>query len=255
MISKKKIKIFKIIIFILAIVMLIALTIYLFPIMNKLLKPDGREAFKAEIEKSGFIGMLLLFGLQASQIFLPILPGEPIEVLAGMCYGSIGGLAFITISVFIITTIIFFTVRKLGRSFVYEIFSEDKVKKLENSKFFKNPKKIEYIMIILFLIPGTPKDILVYLAGLMPIKPFKFILISTIARFPSVISSTIAGDTLASGNWHISILIYLITFAIVGILVFIINKLDKSKVTSHLLSTIKEEKIKSNNKTFNTTRI
>ena len=73
--------------------------------------------------------MMLLFGLQAAQIFLPILPGEPIEILAGMCYGWVGGLIFITVSVSIITTAIFFIVRKLGRNFVISICSEDKIKK------------------------------------------------------------------------------------------------------------------------------
>ena len=61
-------------------------------------------------------------------------------------------------------------------------------------------------MLILFLIPGTPKDLLVYVAGLLPIKPIKFILISTFARFPSVITSTLAGDRLAIGDWKMSII-------------------------------------------------
>ena len=74
---------------------------------------------------------------------------------------------------------------------------ECKVEKIENSKVFQNPKKIEFIMLILFLIPGTPKDLLVYVAGLLPIKPLKFIIISTFARFPSVITSTLAGENVA----------------------------------------------------------
>ena len=70
-------------------------------------------------------------------------------------------------------------VRKLGKKFVYDFCDEEKVKKIENSKIFKNPKKIEWIMIILFLIPGTPKDLLVYIAALLPINPLRFIIIST----------------------------------------------------------------------------
>ena len=120
--------------------------------------------------------MAALFGLQFAQIFLIVIPGEPIEILAGMCYGGIGGLIFITISAAIITTMIVFLVRKLGRKFVYDFCSEEKIKKIENSKLFKNTKKIELIMIILFMVPGTPKDLLVYIAALLPIKPLRFIL-------------------------------------------------------------------------------
>ena len=103
------------------------------------------------------------------------------------------------------------------------------MEKIENSKLFQNPKKIEFIMLILFLIPGTPKDLLVYVAGLLPIKPLKFILISTFARFPSVITSTLAGEQLAIGDWKMSIVLYGIILIFVAILVFIINKLDKDK--------------------------
>ena len=185
--------------------------------------------------------MLTLFGLQVAQIFLFILPGEPLEILAGMCYGGIGGTIFITVSVFIITSAVFFTVRKLGRKFVYDFCSEERVKKIENSKLFKNPKKIEFIMMILFLIPGTPKDLLVYIAGLLPIKPLRFILISTFARLPSVISSTFAGSNLVVGDWKMSIIIYAVTFLIVGAVIFVINKLDKSKTTSEAIKTFQKE--------------
>lgn len=179
---KKKIQLFKIILSFLALCIIIGLVIYLIAVMQNLSTVEGQIDFKNKVSKSGLIGFLMLFGLQVAQIFLIILPGEPIEILAGMCYGGWGGLIFITISVFIITTIIFFLVRKLGRKFVYDICSEEKIKKIENSKLFKNPKKIEWILIILFMIPGTPKDLIVYISGLLPIKPLRLILISTFAR-------------------------------------------------------------------------
>lgn len=236
---KTKIKIFKIIIMILVIALLIGITIYLFPVIKNLSTSEGQMEFKNKVNESGFLGMLTLFGLQVAQIFLFILPGEPLEILAGMCYGGIGGTIFITVSVFIISTAIFFIVRKLGRKFVYDFCSEEKVKKIENSKLFKNAKKIESIMLILFIIPGTPKDLLVYIAGLLPIKPFRFIMISTFARLPSVVSSTFAGSNLVAGDWKMSIIIYAMTFLIVGIGIFIINKFDKNKTTSELIKALK----------------
>ena len=121
----------------------------------------------------------------------------------------------------------------------YGAKDEDKVKKIENSKLFQNPKKIEMIMLILFLLPGTPKDLLVYIAGLLPIKPSRFILISTFARFPSVISSTLAGANIAVGDWKLGIILYAIIVIAVAILAFIYQKFDKEKITSEALKTIK----------------
>ena len=238
---KTKIKIFRIVLAIIAVAIIVGVLCYLIPVMKNLSTIEGQENFKNKVNESGFIGLLMLFGLQVAQIFLFILPGEPIEILAGMCYGGWGGLLFITISVCIITTGIFFLVRKLGRKFVYDFCDEEKVKKIENSKLFRNPKKIEWIMIILFMIPGTPKDLLVYIAGLLPIKPLRFILISTFARLPSVVSSTFAGNTLMRGDWKSTLAIYGITFLLVGIVIFIINKFDKSKVTQEALKSIQDD--------------
>ena len=143
------------------------------------------------------------------------------------------------VSAFIISTTIFFLVRKIGRKFVCDFCDSKKVAKIEKSKIFQNPKRIEMIMLILFLIPGTPKDLMVYIAGLLPIKPIKFILISTFARFPSVISSTLAGENFAVGDWKMSIIIYVVVFLIVGIIIFFINKFDKNKTTDEVLKAIK----------------
>ena len=184
----------------------------------------------------------MLLGLELAQILMPIIPGEPIEILAGMCYGTLGGFVFITISVLLITTFIFFMVRKFGRDFLYTMISKEKIDKIENSKLFKNPKKIEYIMLILFFIPGTPKDLLTYIAGILPINPLRFILISTLARFPSTISSTIAGSTLVEGNWYIGIEMYVIIFVIVGIIMLLAKKFDKSNITKEILEESKKVK-------------
>ena len=237
---KKKSKILKIFLTILAIAIVVGIIIYLVPIVKNIATPEGRIQFKEKIDKLGIWGVLLLFVLQLVQIFLIIIPGEPIEILAGMCYGTVGGLVFITISSAIITTLIILLVGKFGRKFVYEFFTKERIDKIENSKMFKNPKRLEWIMIILFLIPGTPKDLIVYIAALLPIKPVRFIIISTLARFPSIISSTLAGASIATGNWKVSIFIYLITFAIIGVAILIINKFDKSKAAEDVLESMKE---------------
>ena len=235
----KKVKAFKFSLFIIVVIILIVLTSHLFPIMKNLSTIEGQIEFKNRVSNMGAMGYLVLFGLQFAQMFLAILPGEPIEVLAGMYYGTFGGLIFIFVSVFIISTIIFFAVKKYGKKFVYGFCSKEKIEKIENSKLFQNPKKIEWIMLILFLMPGTPKDLLIYIAGLLPVKPLRFILISTFARFPSVISSTLVGSSLLKGNWKFSISIYVVTFIIVALIIFIINKFDKDKTVEHVVKNIK----------------
>lgn len=226
---KTQIKITRII---LTIFIVVALGVFLWklaPFMKDLSTTEGQVAFKEKIDSMGFGGLLLLLGLQVLQILLVVLPGEPFEVLAGMCYGAWGGCLFITASVFITTTIIFFTVRKLGHKYLYNFFKKEKVDKIMKSKILNNPRNLDIILFILFFLPATPKDLLVYIGGLLPIKPLRFIMISTFVRFPSVITSTMVGANISNGNWKMSLLIYGITFVVAGICMFLVTLKDKNK--------------------------
>lgn len=229
MAKKSNIKILRIILTIGIIAILFIFLWQLAPFMKELSTREGQLAFKNKISSMGFTGVLLLFGLQILQILLVVLPGEPFEVLAGMCYGAWGGCLFITISVFVTTTIIFFTVRKLGQKYLYNFFHKEKVDKIMNSKLFKNPRNLEMVLCLLFFLPASPKDLFVYIGGLLPIKPVRFILISTFVRFPSVITSTMVGANISNGNWKISLLIYLVVFVIAILSVYVVSLKDKNK--------------------------
>ena len=239
----RKIDVFKVVVTIITLILIVGIIAYIAPVLMELNTKEGQVAFRDKVNNSGFLGLLWLFGIELAQIFLIFVPGEPIEVLAGMCYGSLWGTIFIMVSAAIISTSIFLMVRKFGKKFVYNFCDKEKVAKVENSKLFQNPKKIERILLILFLLPGTPKDFFAYVSGLLPIKPVNYIIISSLARFPSVISSTLAGENIALGNWKISIIIYAITFLVVGVIIFFMNKLDKTKLTEETLNTLKKENI------------
>lgn len=226
--NKVKKNLIKYILLTLVVIVFVGIIIWLFPIMKNITTTQGQIEFKEKIDDMGVIGVLVLFGLQFAQIFLVILPGEPLEVLAGMCYGAFWGSVFIFVSVFIITTIIVVVTKKFGEKFINNIWDEKKINKIKNSKVFKNAKRIEILMIILFLIPGTPKDLLVYIGAILPINHVTFILISTFMRFPSVISSTLAGANIATGDFKSMVWVYVITIIITILAIFITSKYDKN---------------------------
>lgn len=237
--KKGKLKVFKILIAIVALLIIIGIIAYLFPVIKNISTSDGQEAFKEKVQDTGILGMFSLFGLQMAQIFLIIVPGEPIEILAGMCYGAIGGTIFILVTAFIISTSIFMLVRKFGKKFVYSFYDKGKVKKIIDSKLFQNPRTAEKVLFILFFVPGTPKDLLVYIAGLLPITPLRFIFISTFARIPSVLTSALAGANIIKGDWKIGLLLYLGIILIALIIVFVMNKFDKNKIAEKAINTMK----------------
>ena len=237
--KNKKLKIVKFIMFIIVIIAMIGMTVYLFPVMKNLSTYEGQIAFKEKVNNSGVWGFLALLGLQFAQIFLVVLPGEPLEILAGMCYGAVGGMFFIFFSVSLTTTVIYLLVRKFGKELIYDSFGKEKIEKIENSKAFQNPKNLEFIFAVCFAIVGTPKDLLTYLGALFPIKPIRFIAIATFCRFPSIISSTIVGQYFSQGNWKVSIIVYLITFAITFLMIWLVKIFDKDKITQNALKELK----------------
>lgn len=235
----KRKKILHIIWLILIAVIFIGIIICVCPIIKSLFTEEGRIAFKSKLDGMGTGKFFVLGGLQLLQILMVVIPGEPLEVMAGMCFGTFGGTVFILATVFVTTTIIFVLVRKFGKSYVEHFFKKEKLDKIENSKFFKDSKNIELVMVVLFLIPGTPKDLLVYIGGLLPIKARRFIIISTFARFPSVISSTMVGSNILKGNFGYSLLVYVATFILAFVIVFVVNRFDKDKITKEAIDAIK----------------
>lgn len=235
--NKKKL-IFNIILAILVVCLLGYIVWKLFPIIIGLATPEGRENFRSEMNELGTSSFFVLLGLQVAQILLIVLPAEPLEILSGMCYGTLGGAIFITFSTFLSTVIIYFLVNKLGKKFLYQFFSKEKIDKIENSKLLKDTKKIEFIIFLLFFIPVTPKDLLVYIGALLPIKPIRFMVISTFSRLPSIISATMVGNSITVGNWVVPVVVYSIT-AIIAILALYISKKKAGKDTDELMNILK----------------
>ena len=114
-----------------------------FPFLFNFSTYEGQVAFINEIDHLGIFGIGVLLLLQLLQIQLIVLPGEPLELLAGICYGPIWGTLFTLISVFITTSLIYFLIGKLGKKYLYNAFSQEKIEKIENSKLFIAPKKAE----------------------------------------------------------------------------------------------------------------
>lgn len=184
--------------------------------INLLSEPDAQQKFKAWVTSLGLGGWLLILGIQVVQIIVAFIPGEPVEILAGVLYGGFGGLFICLLGCVIASSITFLLSQKFGAPLVTKLFGKTK---LDEFAFLKDSRKLETIVFILFLIPGTPKDMLTYIAGTSSMKVSQFLIISTFARIPSVISSTFIGSTIRQGQWEIAVLIFVLTaaFGISGI--------------------------------------
>lgn len=188
-----------------------AVTIWLWPWFSALSTPEGQQQLQSFVSGLGFGGWLFMLGLQVLQIVIAVIPGEPIEIIMGMLYGAWGGFLTCELGVLAGSLLVFWAVRLIGPPLVQAVFGEEKLK---SYAFLQNTGRLELISFILFFIPGTPKDILTYVAGLTPISPLRFLGIASFARIPSILSSTYAGSTLAKGDWMAGLIIFVVVGAI-----------------------------------------
>ncbi len=207
-------------------ILLVAVTAASMPFFSRLSDPATQQKLQLLVESMGFSGFFLVLGIQIIQVIIAFIPGEPVELLAGVLYGAWGGLFLCLLGIVIASSAIFFTVRRFGYPLVLRLFGKEKIR---DFKFLSNAEKVEIVTFILFLIPGTPKDMLTYLAGISGIKPSRFLLLSAFARIPSIVTSTTMGATMSHGDWKMTLFIFLLT-AGTGLL----GILYKDKIISHL---------------------
>jgi len=188
----------------------IALTIIIWPYVEKLKDAEYRENISAWIGTLGFKGAAFLFGIQVLQLFIAVIPGGPIQLMAGMAYGAWKGFAIIMAGVVFTSTLIFFLVRRFGLPLLQRFFGENDLNKWS---FLKESNKVTRVIFILYLIPGLPKDLLTWLAPLTNISLPAFVITASIARIPAILTSTITGDSLMEGNWILSISLFIIIAA------------------------------------------
>ncbi|MBQ7385750.1 MAG: TVP38/TMEM64 family protein [Ruminococcus sp.] len=189
---------------------------------------DHISEFQTRIDSFGAWGWLVALGIQVLQVIVALIPGEVVEVGCGLAFGTWGGLLICLAGSAIGSALIFLLVRKFGVKLVEVFVSREKINSL---RFLNNERKLKSIIFLVFFTIGTPKDLLTYFAGLTNIKFYEFLIISTVARIPSIISSILAGDKLSEGNFVTSILIFGAS-AVLGLMgVFAYNKfVDKRQV-------------------------
>ena len=204
--------------------------IKLVPLFESLQDEAKRIEFENFIDSLGFKGVLIILLIQILQVFIAIIPGEIVELLAGLLYGTWGGLIICLIGNAIASFLIFIVVKTFAKR--YTIKFQDKLK---NYSFLNNKKKVALYLFIIFLIPGLPKDVITYLVPFLPISFPLFILVTSIARIPSIISSTYSSESLLSNNYIITIVVMALfaLLAIIGLLfkdkiIFLLKK-DNSK--------------------------
>ncbi len=205
------------------------------PMLQFVSQPDQ---FREWVDSHGLWGRVAFVGMMMFQVFVAIIPGEPLEIGAGYAFGVLEGTLLCVLATSLSGTLIFLIVKKFGMKFVTLFVSEEKIHSL---KFLQNTRRLDLIAFLLFFIPGTPKDVLTYIVGLTPMRLSTWIFITTVARLPSVITSTVGGNALGTQEYLFAVIVFAATAVISGVGVLVYRKITQHHQKKEALRQEREE--------------
>lgn len=184
------------------------------------------EKISALIKKLGIWAPFAFIIFQILQVIIFIIPGEVAQISGGFIFGPFWGFVYSVLGISIGSAFNYFVAKFSGRSFIEDLAGEEEIRKFDD---FILKKRTERIFFILFLIPGIPKDILCYVAGLGKISFPLFMMLSMLARLPGILGSVWIGHALFEKEWIMAALI-----SVFAILLFIFGSLMRDKLTNFI---------------------
>lgn len=169
------------------------------------------EEFRLWVEARGFWGQLAYMGMVIFQVLLALIPGEPLEIVGGYAFGALEGTILCLLASTLGSLLVFFLVRQFGVHIVEIFYPREKLQRL---RFLKSSPKRNLLFLVIFTLPGTPKDLLCYFAGLTDMKPGLWLLICSLGRIPSILTSTLGGGALGSERYGFAVLLFAATLAV-----------------------------------------
>ena len=169
------------------------------------------EAFRAWVDSSGLWGRALFVGMVILQVVVALIPGEPLEIGAGYAFGALEGTILSMVGIVLGSALVFQFVRRFGVRLVEVFFPRERI--LE-ARFLKNTKRLNLLTFLVFLIPGTPKDLLSYFIPLTGMRLRTWLVITGAARVPSVLTSTVFGNALGMQQYWFAGIVFLAAAAL-----------------------------------------
>lgn len=189
------------------------------------------NSFRSLVDSMGIWGYLAIILMVAVQIILAVIPAGPFQLAAGFAYGNVIGVILNLIGCAIGSGIVFLLVRKFGRRIIKWFVNDSEMDKLD--KVINSPRW-KWILTVIFLVPGTPKDVIGYFAGLTKLKFWEWMLISTLGRLPAIILTVMGGSAIFDSDIKfaviiIAVIVVLMAFGAIGYKIWLDKKVKKDE--------------------------
>lgn len=197
------------------------------PLVRFASEPDR---FHDWVEASGTLGRLAFMGMVVLQVVAAVIPGEPFEIAAGYAFGAVEGTILCLIASTVGSAVVFLLVRRFGVKLVEALFPK---KDIQSLRFLQISRRRGVLYLVIFTLPGTPKDLLCYFAGLTDIRFPAMLLICSLGRLPSIVTSTVGGHALGTESYALAIIVFAVTLLIScgGLVIYdrVVKRREKEK--------------------------
>lgn len=186
---------------------------------------SSTEEFKAWILSYGNFSIIMFVIIQVIQVVIFFIPGEVTQVAGGYIFGAFWGTILSSAGILLGSALAYLFAKYFAKKHVLRMIEKKNLKRFKKV-LDKGSNKI--IILVIYLIPGIPKDILVYVAGVSEVTLIDFIIYSSIGRFPWILVSTYFGHGINNENYLSIILI-----AIVASLLFLVGILKGQSIIDY----------------------
>ncbi len=219
--AQRRKKIYTIVKFAILLILVVGIPLYIFLFHREVFTVfRSVETIQNFFEAHKSESVLIYLGGQILQVVIAAIPGQAFQLAAGYFFGFFQGLLWSVVGVILGTIVTFFLARILGRDAMYLIFGE---KKLQSFIDKLNSKRAYLLVFIIYLIPGIPKDLFNYAAGVSEINFKAFLILSSLGRIPGMMGSLIIGLMVRNGDYTALIIIG-IAAAVIVVVAFIFRK-------------------------------
>jgi uncharacterized membrane protein YdjX (TVP38/TMEM64 family) len=155
-----------------------------------------REQLEAWLAAPRTMGALLLIGLNALQVIVAPLPGALLGWISGYWFGPWWGSLFTWIGVSLGNGLTMAFARILGRPLLLAGLPAHRLERMDRllQRYGLS------LVLIVFLLPLTPDDVLAWAVGLSPLPLGPAFAVSTLARLVHVLITNAVGAYLRSGD-------------------------------------------------------
>lgn len=185
------------------------------------------EDLKKYIEGYGKNAYIIFFIVQFVSVIIAPIPSNVSAVVGGMMFGMWGSFFISMVAIISGSIVVFILARKFGRSFTNKFVSHKVSDKYEQ---IISSKRGELLIMLMFLLPFLPDDIIGFLVGLSKMSLSRYFTIMLLARPWEILAASALGSSNIIVPWWV--------WGIIALCVIFIIK-NGNKMEEKLINAVK----------------